>query len=145
MMFIDQWQALSHRIGHANISTTRIYDRRRTRAEDSPTRWRRRQVFRTATAVLLVTLVSHNSFARELAQEGYIEYMNKGETEKSFVMNWLDGVYSGLGWANGVLEHEQKPPLFCPPKKMVVTSEQIKSILDDTTVRSFPNELPRSI
>ena len=87
-------------------------------------------MFRKAAALCVAMSISFNSFAMELTVDGYVKYVDKGEIEKDFVLNWLDGLYHGLQWSNAALNAQKGERWFCPPEKMVVTEEQVKSILD---------------
>jgi hypothetical protein len=105
------------------------------RGRRSQERWHEIQdigerMIRNVAAWCLAMSISSSSFAMEVTLDGYQEYMNKGETERSIILFWLDGVYRGFDWANAILRSENVNPFFCPPEKMEVTREQIKSILD---------------
>ena len=92
-------------------------------------------MLRTALAVFLAMSVSVNGFAMEWTVDAYRKAIGKGEPDRSVVLMWLDGVYSGFLWANAELGLDKKPLLFCAPGKMAMSVEQIQLILDGTAVR----------
>jgi hypothetical protein len=83
------------------------------------------------TVFLLGVACSTAGHAMEVTMDGYIKYgRNKGPGQ-DFILNWLDGVFRGMEWANAVSKQQNGEALFCSPAKMAMTVEQVKSILDN--------------
>lgn len=56
----------------------------------------------------------------------FLERIDRGD---EVFLHMLDGYASGLGWANGYLEHLGRPRLFCPPERLAITAQQNADIL----------------
>jgi hypothetical protein len=85
-------------------------------------------MLRGSIAVVLAMSIVCKSFANSVTVESYLK--EKREDFKNFNMVWLDGVYEGLLTASDYMASHDKGHLFCPPEKMAMTMDQIKSILD---------------
>lgn len=85
-------------------------------------------MLRCVTAVVLIMSVACNCFANSVTVESYMK--EKREDFKGFNLIWLDGVYNGLLTASIDMASDNKGSLFCPPSKLALTTDQIKSILD---------------
>lgn len=88
----------------------------------------RGRMVRTAAAVFFAMAVSSGAFAQSVTVESYIN--EKREDYRDFSKIWLDGVYNGLLVASIDMAQDNRGSLFCPPGKMAMTNDQVKSIID---------------
>jgi len=60
------------------------------------------------------------------------EYVhNNDPTHKLYYEGWILGAYFGMEYANYLLVQHNQKPLFCVPQKLVLTKDQVISIVDN--------------
>jgi hypothetical protein len=96
---------------------------------------------RVIFAVVFIMSTACNSNAMWVTIERYMKEQNGNHMD--FMVLWLDGVYDGLMAASALTAAENKGDLFCQPEKLVMTKDQIKSILDDFLAKhKMPPDMP---
>ena len=72
------------------------------------------------------------------------EYVhNQDAVHKLYYRGWILGVYFGMEYENGLLLANKQRKLFCVPEKLVLTEDQIISIVD-TFISHNKNRYPPS-
>jgi hypothetical protein len=84
-------------------------------------------MLRCIIAGVLAASLAGSASARTVRLESYLK---DKDYVKVFDEVWLDGVFNGLEEANIFLRITKQEPLFCEPQNMVMTEDQVKSILD---------------
>jgi hypothetical protein len=69
------------------------------------------------------------------------QYINESdETARELNKIYLDGLSDGLNIFNVILRQEGQAPLFCPPPKMALTTEQADDILRREAKKVVPSD-----
>ena len=96
-------------------------------------------------ALLALSLVSHIPVAKaEMSTGKFIHLIESegkvsNEVTKEFLMKgFLASTYVGLKWANLMLNHLKRPPLFCLPADKIPTADWHYKLLKDF-VKIDPN------
>ena len=84
--------------------------------------------------VLLLIAVLMVSFATpsraETSADDTLEFvMGDNEEKAELAKIWIDGMVTGLSWANVVLKSQGRSRLYCPPPDLALTNEQQIDIL----------------
>ena len=82
--------------------------------------------------VCAIAAIPHTALAIHVTIDGYRREMAQPDgLRKSLINFWLDGLFSGLQWANAARRAESGDEWFCLPPKMIMSAEQVHLILDD--------------
>jgi len=87
-----------------------------------------------AFATGVAVFVAGSSFAGNVTLGMYLSQRQEPTLDQN--LTWLDGVYYGLLTASIDLSLDGKPPLFCAPEKMTMTTPKIADIVDRNIARN---------
>ncbi|MGJ5022320.1 Rap1a/Tai family immunity protein [Bradyrhizobium oligotrophicum] len=88
----------------------------------------------------LLLLISATSARAEISASEAIRLFESGDTQASA---YLNGIETGLGWANASLIADNKPALFCVPEKIALTVHQQVDVMKKF-IRSSPEFATRT-
>jgi len=82
----------------------------------------------TPIAFIWSLLLLSSSAQAEMSAEQYIQQTG---TKHTLDTTWLYGVQNGFAWANAANESHGLPPLYCQPRNLALTQDQVIDILDN--------------
>ena len=69
-------------------------------------------------------------------------------TEYKLLMTRLIGAYEGIGWVNALNDKEGRPQIFCPPPDYVISTDDLRGMLDEEirihsfSAKPYPKNMP---
>jgi hypothetical protein len=72
----------------------------------------------------------------EMSVTAFNSFMHDGGTEELLGVMYLSGINEGFQWSNAQLHYKDSPQLYCLPKNLILTSDQLVQILDDYLVEN---------
>ena len=80
------------------------------------------------SVALMLLLLLCGPLHAEMSVEEYLQ--RRGTSSHRFDSLWLYGMENGFSWANTTNEGKGLSPLYCVPRNLALTEEQVTSILD---------------
>jgi hypothetical protein len=81
------------------------------------------------TILLFSILISFSTYS--FGKLNYGIYNAQSSSSNSDIIEaYMSGLNTGIVWANASIEYHHKTRLFCPPKRLAITTENAQQILE---------------
>lgn len=77
-------------------------------------------------SIILMLILSNSAIAMDV--QSYEKLKN---SSIDILKVYINGVGYGYSWINSILESQERPPLYCPPRKIALNVENYLAVIDD--------------